>query len=106
MASGNGIGTPSIHEALVASATESLVAISPEGEVLSWNAAARGRFGIGAEQAVGKELHALYRLNGFVPSTDQGIRNAILQAREMGSCRVVTASQKPDGLMAYSEVTM
>ncbi len=46
-------------EQLVEESAEALIAISPEGSILYWNAGASATFGYGPEEAVGKQLHEL-----------------------------------------------
>jgi PAS domain S-box-containing protein len=106
MAMGSGGIRPRIHEALVASASDGLFAISAQGEILSWNAGARSHFGLKAEQAIGQTLEALYRNDGFVPKTDEGIRVAVHQALELGGSRVVTTARKAGGPPVQSELTL
>jgi PAS domain S-box-containing protein len=106
MSHGNGSTNPRFSEALVASSMDALLAISPAGEVLTWNPGAGSMFGITSEQAVGRELQALFEPDGNGGRSKLQIRQAILEACRSGSARLESSVVKPDGAVIEVDVAM
>jgi PAS domain S-box-containing protein len=105
MGEGNGSAAPRIYEALVASATEALVAIAPDGAILSWNAGARTMFGVSAEQAIGRPFSELYGRENDGVVDRRAIRAAIVSARERGASHAVAVLSN-GGILRHVQVAM
>jgi PAS domain S-box-containing protein len=103
---GNGATNPRFSEALVASSMDALLAISPAGEVLTWNPGAGSMFGITSEQAVGRELQALFEPDARGGDAKLRIREAIVTACQSGSARLESSVVKPNGAIIRVDVAM
>jgi PAS domain S-box-containing protein len=75
----NQLDRGSLTDALIEMSSDALLALSPEGEVLSWNERAGAVFGYSPREAIGKRLAAL--LDGSGGS----LESALDQAKRAGS---------------------
>ncbi len=87
--------------ALMDLSSEGLLALSLEGEVLSWNRSAETIFGFRANEVVGRRFDAI-ALDGF----SSPARAALARARSDGSTSFRAVWKRPDGSRVDVEMTM
>src|SRR4051794_37027650 len=104
MSNGNAM-TATIQQALVAASLDALLAISPEGDVLSWNEGARSMFGFASDDAVGRPFAGLFNERGDERTSNE-IKAAIHAAVVSGTARLQMSATKQDGSVLDIDVSM
>src|SRR4051794_3494227 len=94
-----------IQQALVSASLDALLAISPEGDVLSWNDGARSMFGFASEDAIGKPFAGLFNTRGDEKVSSE-IKLAIHTASTSGSARLQMSATNRDGSVLDIDVSM
>src|SRR5918994_4625935 len=89
-------------ELLVESSPDALIALSPQGTVLFWNAGAEAVFGFSKEQAVGKDIYDLLVPSELIAEARQATQQAI-----EGSLVVYESlRRRKDGSLIYVDITV
>lgn len=89
-------------QALVDESSEALLALSPEGVVLSWGNGARALFGYAADEAVGRSIESL-----IVPDERrEEERGALARSLAAGSATLATVRRRKDGSPVATRVSM
>jgi PAS domain S-box-containing protein len=86
--------TARIAHALVASVPDALLAVAPNGTVLSWNAGAELLFGHPEAAAVGQSIYALTPTHGTSTADATDFSSAVQTACQLGSTRWKTSVQR------------
>jgi len=101
---------PSVLSALVEMSSDGLLALDPDGEVVSCNAAASRVFGFVHATAVGQQLHALLRPSHRGTSEDRSqaaqLDHAIAKARREGASSIRLLRRRSDGSEHELDITM
>ena len=90
-----------LAEVLVEVSPDALIALSPEGEILSWNNAARVMFGYTDAEAVGRSIYELL----VPPDRVDETRTAMATAVETGSCTHESMRRAKDGSLVLVNVS-
>lgn len=90
-----------LAEVLVEVSPDALIALSPEGEILSWNNAARVMFGYTDAEAVGRSIYELL----IPPDRVDETRTAMATAVETGSCTHESMRRAKDGSLVLVNVS-
>jgi protein-histidine pros-kinase len=92
----------SFAEVLLNESPDALIAISFEGDVLSWNQGATAIFGFGSDEAVGHRLADL-----IVPEKERSeARDVLEQVVRTGTAVVEAVRRRKDGVLIHVDVTM
>jgi PAS domain S-box-containing protein len=96
------LASSALAAALVAEARDALVALSPSGEVLSWNRGAQRLFGIDGTAAMGRPFA------GLIASQAQpdAVNRHLVEALERGSTTFVLPVDRPGGAASPIEIAM
>jgi PAS domain S-box-containing protein len=98
----NSLHPPSVAELLVDESHDALVALTLDGQVLSWNRGARAMFGYAADEAIGRPLDGL-----TVPADRRDeTMQALERAREIGSAALETIGQHKNGSRLDIDMSM
>jgi protein-histidine pros-kinase len=93
---------PSFAEALVQESPDALIALAPDGTVLSWNEGARSMFGYTAEETIGRQLDDI-----VIPSELRAeARSAFADALSRGRALFETKRTRKDGTQVDVDVSM
>ena len=91
-----------MSDLLVDQSREALIALAPDGRILSWSRGAEAMLGYPAEEAVGQAIDAL-----LVPDAHRSeARAALAEAMETGSNLFESVRQRRDGSLIDVEVSM
>lgn len=93
-----------LYAAMVRSAADPIIAISPAGQILSWNDAAAGLFGMAAPEAIGRRLGAfllsgaeldVHQALGLIFAGEQSVRIHASYARSPDKSAALTITLSP-----------
>lgn len=98
----NETSLPVTAEMVVDAATDALIAVTPDAQILFWNGAAELMFGYGAEEAIGRFLPDLI----VAPEMREAERQRIASAATERPATFESMRHRKDGTTIYVDVSM